>query len=166
MAVYRFQTPSRITVPLSHEHPLFRRVRNTAGVCLVKHADGTWEEFEALPSVYDANADYMFGRTDRSSIPFGRGFAVSAGETPNDREFRSPLRIYRGGHVYAIDNVLKDELVNAVTSEEPGGYDAYITDLSTWEDVWDDIWGDGAFVGKVGDEVLVSGRTPEYEQGN
>lgn len=159
MAVYRFTTPQRIEIPLDEAHPLFRRVKNRQGVALVQHPDESWEEFAALPQTYDANADYLFGRTDRSSVPAGRGFGVStdhvgvAVEDPEDREYRSPLRIYRGGHAYHIDDALKAELEAAETSEEPDGYGDYISEaLSGADDV------------PIGDEVLISGRTPEYEQ--
>lgn len=153
MATYRFQTPNRIEVPLDARHPLFRRIRNRQGICLVQHPDETWEEFEALPSIYDANADYLFGRTDRSSVPAGRGVAVSAGETPNTREFRSPLRIYRGGHVYHINDTLKTELEAAETTQESSGYGDYVSDAL--------VVPTGT---PIGDEILVSGRTAEYEQ--
>lgn len=174
MPTYRFITPQRVETPLDEVHPLFRRVRNRQGVALVQHPDETWEEFADLPSIFDANADYMFGRTDRSSVPAGKGAGVStdhvgvALETPEDREFRSPLRIYRGGHVYHIDATLKAELEAAVTDEEANGYGDYIEgpiDLGgVYEDVYDDVYSGYAI--RRGDEVLVSGRTPEYEQPN
>lgn len=157
MAVWRFNTPNRILTPLMEDHPLWSRVFNQQGVALVQHSDGSWEEFPDLPGIYDANADYAYGRTDRSSIPRGRGFGVSQDhrgqnlETPEDREFRSPLRIFRGGHVYFISDALKAILEAVVTREEALGYGAYITGpVSETE---------------TGDEIQLSGRTIEYEQG-
>lgn len=155
MATWLFRTPLRVTDPLDGSHPLWRRVYNRQGVALVKHADGTWAEYPVLPQTLDANADYLFGRSDRSAVPRGKGFGVSQDgrgnnlETPEDREFRSPLRIFRGGHDYKIDDAMKAELEAATTTEQPSGYGAYISASS----------------GEVtGDEIQASGRTAEFEQ--
>lgn len=112
---------------------------------------------DSLPGIYDANADYLFGRTTRSTIPQGKGFAVPNYqgvnlETPQDMGYESPLRLYRGGHVYVINDTLKAELLAAVTSQEPSGYGAYITSYP-------------GSTTNVGDEVMVSGRTSDLEQG-
>lgn len=157
MALWTFRTPNRVSEPLDDRHPLWRRVSNDVGVSLVKEADGTWREYQDLPQHLDAGADYVFGRTDRSSIPTGRGFGVSQDgrgtnlESPNDREQRSPLRIFRGGHTYIISDSLKTELEAVVTTEEPTGYDAYISAAA----------GDAV---ETGDEIMCSGRTCEREQ--
>lgn len=160
MALWTFRTPARVSIPLSDgsggdRSPLWARVSQKQGVAVVKHADGTWAEYPALPSTIEAGADYVFGRTDRSSVPRGRGFGVTQDshgtnlETPESREFQSPLRIYRGGHVYVINDAMKTELTSAVTTEEAAGYAAYITAGGTTY---------------TGDEIIASGRTPEYEQ--
>lgn len=157
MSIWKFQTPARVEQPLSYNHPLWCRVREKQGVALVQHADGSWAEYAALPQNIDANADYMFGRTERSQVPRGRGFGVSQDgsgeyyETPNDREWESALRIYRGGHIYYIDDALKAELEAVETAEEPDGYGDYIVaePLESF----------------TGDEIILSGRTIEYEQG-
>lgn len=154
--LWTFQTPVRARIPLSDTHPLFSRISEPQATALVQHADGTWAEYLDLPQTLEAGADYAFGRTDRSSIPRGKGFGVaqnSQGQnlnTPADYGFQSPLRIYRGGHVYCITSALRTELLNAVTNEEPNGYGAYMTSTGS---------------GKTGDEIMRSGRTMEFEQG-
>ncbi len=176
MSLWSFSTPARISVPLSEErgYGIFQRIKNKRGVCLYQIQDGTWHEAESLPGNFDANADYMFGRTTRSSIPSGKGFAVTNYKgvnlvAPQDMGFESPLRIYRGGHVYVIDDTLKAELVAAVTTQEAGGYGAYISAyvpaVDTFGDYFFDVFGGANTPVAVGDEIAVSGRTAEYEQG-
>lgn len=133
-------------------------MKNKRGICLYQLQDGTWHESDSLPGNNEANADYMFGRTTRSTIPQGKGFAVPQYKganlvTPQAMGFESPLRIYRGGHVYVIDDTLKTELTNAVTTQEPTGYGAYITAYT------------GPTTTNIGDEIAVSGRTSDLEQG-
>lgn len=158
MALWLFRTPVRTYRSLDENHPLWARVTQGNGVCLVQLADSSWVEHEALPQAIEAGADYVFGRTDRSSLPSGKGFGVSQDgrganiEDPEDREHQSPLRIFRGGHDYIISDSLKTTLEAVVTTEEPNGYDAYISAAP-----------DGAV--ETGDEITLSGRTPEYEQG-
>jgi hypothetical protein len=158
VSLWRFDPPVRVLQPLSMDHPLWMRVKEKQPSAVVQTADGTWAEYVALPSTIDANADYLFGRTDRSPIPGGRGFNVSSDPKGNpvdtiaDYGFQSPLRIYRGGHVYCIDDGLRTELLNAVTTEAPTGYGAYIVAAP----------GGSVF---TGDEIIKSGRTMEFEQG-
>lgn len=158
MAVYKFETPKRIEIPLGDD-PLFSRVTNKAGICLIQRADTcSWEEFDYLPQTLSANADYAYGVTLRSDIPKGKGFAVAQDGSgnllnPEDYGYRSPLRIYRGGHVYHLDDTLRQELLDASTTEEPNGYGSYITSVADTGQ-------------RIGDEIMRSGRTAEFEQGH
>lgn len=163
--VYKFTTPTY--TESAGSDPLMARVKNTVGKALIQHPDGAWEEFSSLPTIFGAGADYLFGRTDRSSRPKGRGFATTADEegtplvTPADMGWRSPLRIYRGGRIYFVDDALAEELIDA-------GYESQLSNIGgAYSDVYGDIYfGDEGSTGtfRIGDEIMLSGRTPEFEQ--
>lgn len=119
MALWRFETPNRVTVPFDgtpNRVGLFTRYTFEVGAGLVQLPDTSWREYaDGIPSTIVPANRHFYGAT---------GFADNANQAAN---YQVPLRFYLGGHLYIIDDTLKTELEAAVTTQEAGGYGAYIS---------------------------------------
>ena len=138
MATWLFSPPARLEIPYEPNAvlSLFTRVKYTRGSTIAQLPDTSWVEYEGTsPQTVNPANIHFFG---------ARGFADPHSQAAN---WVTPLRYYVGGHTYRLDDTLKGDLEAAVTTQEAGGYGAYITA------------DDGSLDHQaVGDEIMLSGH--------
>jgi hypothetical protein len=147
VALFTFTPPSDVTRTYENRPilSLWTRVSFRAGSTLVQRSDATWAQYDVIsPSTEDgASSKFFFGPQG-----FG-GLNTLTSPTSATMGYNTPLRVYKGGHVYVIDDALKTELTAAVTTQHAGGYGAFITNAPAG----------AAF---TGDEILASGWVSEF----
>jgi hypothetical protein len=147
VALFTFVPPSDVTRTYENRPilSLWTRVSFPAGSTVVQKSDSTWAQYDVIsPSTEDgASSKFWFGPQG-----FG-GLNTITSPTSATMGYNTPLRVYKGGHVYVIDDALKNELTAASTTQHTGGYGAYITNAPT-----------GAKF--TGDEILASGWVSEF----
>lgn len=147
MALFNFVPPSDVTRTYENRPilSLWTRVSFRAGSTLVQKSDATWAQYDVFsPATEDgASSKFWFG-------PQGFG-GLNTVTTPTSATmgYNTPLRVYKGGHVYVINDALKTELLAAVTTQHATGYGTYITNAPAG----------AAF---TGDEILASGWVSEF----
>lgn len=139
MATWFFRPPARLSIPYEQRPgvvSLFTRVKFNRGSAVVQLTDDSWEEWE--------------GHIPQTRSPRNRYYLAPEGFTDQDNQSASYdelKRYYLGGHVYRLTDALKTELEAAVTTQEAGGYGAYITaDDGSLDHL------------QIGDEITISGR--------
>lgn len=142
MALYSFTPPSDVTRPYE-EHPIFSlwtRVQFRAGSTVVQRNDGTWFQYDVFESPTDC-------QPKNKSLLAPNGFSALNTEgtiSSGQHGYSTPLRLYKGGHTYVVDDALRAELMAASTVQHPAGYASYILPAP-------------AAAAFTGDEILASG---------
>lgn len=108
----------------------------------MQNTDLTWTQYDvyAPQTQVDPANKFFFGFQGFSGGVLGTVTSATMG-------FNTPVRLYIGGHNYVIDDALRTELLSAVTTQQPGGYGAFIGTAPA-----------GAHF--TGDEIFASGYTP------
>jgi len=135
--LWLFPSPQiyRINYPLETEpvFSLWTRVHRGVPSTVIRNSNGVWEEWIGpYPWTENPRNKYLFGP---------RGFETMG---TDQSAWSAPQRLYLGGRTYVIDDILAEELMNAVTTNAPTGYGTYIT-LAPPGSVF------------TGDEILLSG---------
>lgn len=147
MALYNFVPPSDVTRQYEQRPmlSLWTRVSFYAGSTLVQKSDTMWVQFDVISSATEdsASSKFWFGPQG-----FG-GLNTVTNPTSATMGYNTPLRVYKGGHVYVIDDALRTELLAATTTQHASGYGAFITNAPA-----------GAKF--TGDEILASGWVAEF----
>jgi hypothetical protein len=143
VALYTFTVPAGVTRPFE-SRPVFSiwtRISFRAGSTLIQNPDATWTQYDVYSpqNQTDPANKFFFGAQGFSGGVLGTVTSATMG-------FATPLRCYLGGHVYVIDDALRTELLSASTTQQPGGYGAFIGTAPA-----------GAHF--TGDEIFASGYT-------
>jgi hypothetical protein len=147
MALFTFVPPSDVTRQYEQRPmlSLWTRVSFYAGSTVVQKSDATWVQYDVFgnPTEEEAASKFWFGPQG-----FG-GLNTVTNPTSATFGYNTPIRVYKGGHVYVIDDALRTELLAASTVQHSGGYGAFITNAPSG----------AAF---TGDEIIASGWVAEF----
>lgn len=142
MALWLFSPPPGLQIPFERK-PIFSvwsRVKINVGSTVVQNFDSTWTQYDGFAPetfVNPVNSEF-FGR---------RGFSGGSQGTVTSAQmgFFQPIRCYLGGRNYILSDVLRNELLAAVTAQQPSGYGAFISPAP-------------ASSKPVGDEIILEGK--------
>lgn len=152
--LWSFVVPSAVSPPLETDGnalTIWTRIREDFGSTLAQLPSGAWIQYDVnSPQTIEPSNFTFFGPQGFSGMTAGgsqgAGPAIQGTVLSEQMGMFTPLRLYRGGHKYVVDQTLHDELVAATTTQYPTGYASFLLPTSP-------------AAGPVGDDVILGGYT-------